>query len=262
MTAQQTRPARHPSLEELRAVAHPAGLTDRRSGEHWAGRWYMRRLSLRVTWALVRTPVTPNQLTGLMILCGLLAAVVLALGGLWSAVLAALLVQLYLLLDCSDGEVARWTGRTSVTGVYLDRVGHYLAEAALLAALGVRAQDGAAGGWTVAGLAAALGAVLIKAETDLVDVARARSGLSPVADAAAVPRSSRLAFLRQVAGATKFHRVVQAIELSLLVLVAAVVDASRGDLYATRLLTAIAVGVAGVQLVLHLVSILASRRLH
>jgi phosphatidylglycerophosphate synthase len=50
------------------------------------------------------------------------------------------LIQAYLLLDCCDGEVARWRSHTSsVRGIYLDRVGHYLTEATLLAALGFRA---------------------------------------------------------------------------------------------------------------------------
>ena len=261
MTANRTSDAPHPSLAEVRAVAQPPGHIARRNGEHWAGRWYMRRLSIRATWMFVRTPVTPNQLTGIMTVVGVLAGVVLAFPGLWAAVVAALLIQLYLLLDCSDGELARWQRTTSVTGVYLDRVGAYFAEAAVLVGLGIRAQDGVSGGWTVVGLAAALGAILIKAETDLVDVARARSGLDPVEDSASVPRSGLLATLRRVVGATKFHRIVQPIELSLLALAAAVADAVRGDLTATRLLTAAAAVVAGVQLVLHLVSILASRRL-
>ena len=262
MTANRTSGAARPSLAEVRAVAQPPGHIARRNGEHWAGRWYMRRLSIRATWAFVDTPVTPNQLTGVMTVVGVLGGVALAFPGLWTAVLAALLIQLYLLLDCSDGELARWRRTTSVTGVYLDRVGAYFAEAAVLAGLGFRAQDGLAGGWAVLGLAGALGAILIKAETDLVDVARAKSGLDPVQDSASVPRSGLLATLRRVVGATKFHRIVQRIDLALLALAAEVADAVRGaDLTATRLLTAAAAVVAGVQLVLHLVSILASRRL-
>ena len=60
-----------------------------------------------------------------------------------AAVGAVLLIQLQLLLDCSDGEVARWRDQKSPVGVYLDRIGHWLTEAALPIALGVRAD----GGW-------------------------------------------------------------------------------------------------------------------
>ncbi|QSI47390.1 CDP-alcohol phosphatidyltransferase family protein [Thermobispora bispora] len=248
-----------PSVAELRAVAQPQSTMDRRSGEHWAGLLYMRRLSIYVTWLLAKTPVTPNQVTGLMIVCGVAAGAVLALPGLWAALACALLVQLYLLFDCSDGELARWTGRTSVKGVYLDRVGHYFAEAALLIGLGFRAAETAPDWYTVLGFAAALGAILIKAETDLVDVARARSGLAAATEAAAEQFASRsLGLARKIVAALRFHRVIQAVELSLIVVIAALLDPWFP---ATRVLVVACAVIAGVQLVLHLVSILASRRL-
>ncbi|MEV4457084.1 CDP-alcohol phosphatidyltransferase family protein [Microbispora sp. NPDC004025] len=248
-----------PSVAELRAVAQPQTTMDRRSGEHWAGLLYMRRLSIYATWLLAKTPISPNQVTGLMIVCGVAAGAVLALPGFWAALGAALLIQVYLLLDCSDGELARWTGRTSITGVYLDRVGHYFAEAALLIGLGFRASETLPDWYTVMGVAAALGAILIKSETDLVDVARARSGLVATTEAAAQQFTSpRLALARRFAAALRFHRVIQAVELSLIVVVAAVLD---NWFSATRILVVACVVIAGVQLLLHLVSILASRRL-
>ena len=85
------------------------------------------------------SPITPNGATWLMIAAGLAAAAMLSLPGLPAAVAAALLIQLQILLDCSDGEVARWRQRFSPAGIYLDRVGHYLTEAALPIALGLRA---------------------------------------------------------------------------------------------------------------------------
>ncbi|GAA3750822.1 CDP-alcohol phosphatidyltransferase family protein [Salinactinospora qingdaonensis] len=252
-----------PSIAEVRAGGQPEGVRERRNEEHWAGRLYMRDISPYVSTAFVRAGVPPNPITYLMMACGVLAGVTLALGGLWSAIVAALLVQLYLLLDCSDGEVARFTGRTSVAGIYLDRIGHYLSEVALLIGLGVRAQgEFQAGEWVVAGLVAALGAALIKAETDNVVVARAKAGLDEhVAEEALRPRSAGLSLARRLAAALRFHRVIHAVELSLLALAAAVIDAVRGDLLATQVLTVVCVAVAVVQTVLHLVSVLASRRL-
>ncbi|MDT0344323.1 CDP-alcohol phosphatidyltransferase family protein [Streptomyces litchfieldiae] len=257
-----------PSVAELRPVVHPPGVKDRRSGEHWAGRLYMREISLRWTRHLVTTRVTPNQLTYLMVLAGLAAGAALLVPGLPGALLGALLIQLYLLLDCVDGEVARWRAQTSITGVYLDRVGHYLAEAALLVGFGVRAadvfaQEEAAPNWLWAflGTVAALGAILIKAETDLVDVARTRGGLAAVRDEAAIPRSSGLALARRAAAALKFHRLVGGVEASLLILFVAVLDLIGGDLFFTRLGVVLLAAVAVVQTLLHLVSILASSRL-
>lgn len=252
-----------PSVADLRTGGQPPGLKERVNEEHWAGRLYMRDLSPYASTAFVRLGVPPNPITYLMIGAGVGAGAMLTLGGLAAAVVAALLVQVYLLLDCCDGEVARYTGRTSVAGIYLDRIGHYLAEIALLVGLGIRAQgEWEAGGWVIAGMAAALGAALIKVETDNVVVARAKAGLGEhVSEAAARPRSHGLGLARRLASATRFHRVIQAVELSLLVVVAAVIDAVRSDLLATQVLLVVCVAVAALQTVLHLVSVLASRRL-
>ncbi len=271
-----------PSLAELRAVGQPESVTARRNEEHWAGRYYMRRLSPYGTWLFARLGWSPNGVTWLMIVIGVAAGVVLAVPGFGAAVGAALLIQLYLLLDCSDGELARGSSRTSVTGIYLDRIGHYLAEAVLLAGLGVRAQGHftLAGGYVSAGLAAAVCAILIKAETDNVTVARAKAGLpGPGADlnaangaspagangasaaAALEPTRAGLARARRLTSALRLHRMIQAVELSLLVVVAAAVDAARGGLTATRLLVAICLVVAAVMVAAHLTAVLASRRL-
>ncbi|MGW4792520.1 CDP-alcohol phosphatidyltransferase family protein [Nonomuraea sp. NPDC004297] len=251
-----------PSVAELRQVAQPPGHLERRNGEHWAGVLYMRRLSIYVTWLFTKTSVTPNQLTWIMTVAGVAAGFALALPGLWAAVLAALLIQVYLLLDCSDGELARWTGKTSLAGVYLDRVGAYFAEAAVLAGLGWRASAVLPDWYTVFGFAAALGAILIKAESDLVEVARAKGGLAASSEASAVQfRSGLLGLGRRVLAATRFHRIVQPIELSLLAVVAAVIDLIVGDLTATRVLVVACLAAAALQTVLHLISIMASRRL-
>ncbi|AXG81370.1 CDP-alcohol phosphatidyltransferase family protein [Streptomyces paludis] len=255
-----------PSVAELRPVVHPVGVKDRRSGEHWAGRLYMREVSLRVDRYLVNTRVTPNQLTYVMTVAGALAAPALLVPGITGPLLAVLAVQLYLLLDCVDGEIARWKKQYSMTGVYLDRVAAYLCDAAVLVGFGLRGADLWGTGridwlWAFLGTLAALGAILVKAETDLVGVARHQQGLAPVKESASEPRSSGMALARRAAGALKFHRLILGIEASLLILLLAIVDSVRGDLYFTRLGIAVLAGIALLQTLLHLVSILASSRL-
>ena len=88
----------------------------------------MRRYSAQLTRLLIPTRVTPNQLTWLMLVVGLAAAAVLTLPGIWPAVAAVLLIQGQILLDCSDGELARWRQQFSAKGIYLDRLGHYVTE--------------------------------------------------------------------------------------------------------------------------------------
>ncbi|MHA6758696.1 CDP-alcohol phosphatidyltransferase family protein [Streptacidiphilus sp. PAMC 29251] len=243
-------------------------MLERRSGEHWAGRLYMRKISSRVTRHLINAPVSPNQLTWLMMITGVLGGAALLIPGLTGAVLAALLIQTYLGLDCVDGELARWRKQTSTTGVYLDRVGHYVSEAALLTGAGLRAADlfkhsGSSINWMWAflGTLAALGAILIKAETDLVDVARIRRGLTAVEDSASVPRASGVALARKLVASLKFHRLIGGVEASLVLLAAGIADFAHGDLFFTRLAVAVLAGIAVLQTVLHLVSIVMSSRL-
>ncbi len=253
-----------PTLAELRADGQPPSVMDRRNDEHWAGRLYMRRISPWATWAFARLGWSPNAVTAAFIACGVTAGGAAAIGGLPAAVAAAILIQVYLLLDCSDGELARWSRRTSVTGIYLDGIGHYLGETALLTGLGIRAQGHLtlSGGYVSAGLAAALLAAIVKAETDNVIVARAKAGLpGQHADEALAPRPGGLAVARRLASVLRVHRIIHAVELSLLIVVAAFIDAARGGLTATRVLIIACLVVAAVMVLAHLAAILASRRL-
>jgi phosphatidylglycerophosphate synthase len=253
-----------PSLAELKATGQPPSVIARLNDEHWAGRLYMRRISPHATWVFARLGWSPNAVTLAFIACGVAAGVVIAFGGLVTAIAGAILIQLYLLFDCSDGELARWSGRTSATGVYLDGIGHYLGEAALLTGLGIRAQGhfSLAGGYVTAGLAAALLSALVKAETDNVLVARAKAGLGGThTEDALAPTGQGLALARRLAAGLRLHRVIQAVELSVLILVAAIIDAVHGGLGATRVLILGCLVVAALMVVAHLVAIVASRRL-
>ena len=247
-----------PSIAELRAATQPSSIFERNSGEHWEGRIFMRRWSPYLTRLLIRTPITPNGVTWLMILAGVLAAGALTLPGVGWAVVAFLLIQLQLLLDCSDGEVARWRGVSSPAGIYLDRVGHYLTESLLPIALGIRADGGwhHLGGWTTLGLVISVLVLWIKSETVLVHVARAEAGLPPAKDTVAVaaPRGGALAALRRSAGRLPFYRAFVAIEFTALALVFAIFDAEQT-------LIVILIPVAAITAVGHLVAILTSSRL-
>ncbi len=254
-------PTSRPSIAELRAVVHPPGLLDRRSAEHWAGRLYMRDISLYATWLLAPTRVTANAITGIMIVVGLVGAAFFSQPGLGWAVAGALLIQVYLMLDCTDGEIARWKSQQSITGVYLDRLGHYLVEASLMIGLGARAAATDGQTWLIWGFCAAFGVLIEKAETDLVDVARARAGHRAASDDSSVIRAKGLARARQIAMKIPLHRATHAVEASLLILAAAIADAAMDSTVATRgLLVALTVITAATS-VLHLVSILSSRRL-
>jgi phosphatidylglycerophosphate synthase len=257
------RPAQ-PTIAELRAVTQPASVRTRAGAEHWVAAVYLRDLSPYLTRVLLRAGFSANGVTWLMILCAALAAVATGWPALLGAVLAVLATQLQQLLDCCDGEVARWRGTSSPLGVYLDRVGHYVAECGIAVALGVRATGGLqlSGIWISAGLLLGLLVALNKVENDLVHVARHYAGMTQMRDAedVRVPTGGLLRRARRLARFVPFHRVFHSIELSLLVLVAAVADlVTDGD--ATRwLLTALVVA-AAVTVVGHLAAVLTSSRL-
>ena len=252
------------SIAELRATVQPPGVMDR-SVEHWVGRLYMRRVSPYLTFALLRTPITPNGVTWLMISSGVLAAVALTLPGLGAALAAAGLIQLQLLFDCCDGELARWQQRRSTTGIYLDHIGHYVTEAALPIALGVHA-DGSwhsVGGYTTLGLVVAVLVLLVKGETALVHVARAEAGDPAMGSerALAQPRPALLRRARRAIGFVPFFRAFNAVEASLLVLAAALIDQLSGGLAGSRALVIALLVAAAITAAGHLIAVVASDRL-
>jgi len=258
-------PSSRPSIAELRATTQPASLFARNSGEHWAGRLYVRRLSPYLTRPLLRTRVTPNAVTWAMIAVGVLAAGVLTLPGLLAAAAAAVLIQGQILLDCVDGEIARWRRQFSPAGIYLDRFGHYVTETALPIGLGIRADGGweALGTYTTLGLLAAVLALMARTESALVHVARSEAGKPVVQDTVAVaePRGSGLRRLRRALGFFPFFRAFVAVEATLLAVAAAMLDLALGDLQATRVLVVALVPVAVITALGHLFAILASERL-
>lgn len=262
-----SRPA-NPTIAELREITQPPAVRGRRTAEHWTGDLYMRHLSPYLTRLLIRTPITANGVTWLMIVSGWAAAFALLIPGIWGPVLAVLLTQLQMLWDACDGEVARWRGTSSPAGIFLDKVGHYTVETFIALALGVRAAGGPGAvpdnlGWVLLGALLAWLLCLNKALNDMVHAARAAAGLTRVEDSDAVsrPRSGLLATLRSAARFLPFHRIYHSIELTLVILAVAVVDLAAGDLVGTRILTAVIVPLAALSVVGHFVAIISSSRL-
>ena len=257
------RPAR-PTIAQLREVTQPPSVRTRAAAEHWVAHAYLRDISPYLTRILLRAGFSANGVTWLMIISAAAAAVATGWPSLLGAILAVILVQLQMLLDCCDGEVARWRQTSSPVGVYLDRVGHYVAECGIAVALGVRATGHlqVSGVWISAGLLLGLLVALNKVENDLVHVARHYAGMPQVPDVENVraPRGGVLRSGRRLARVIPFHRVFHSVELSILVLIAAIVDLVVGGV-ATKVLLAALVVAACLTLVGHLIAVLASSRL-
>lgn len=95
----------------------------------------VRKVSRAITWRLLPTGVAPNAVTVVSLLLGLLTAVLCGIGGRPMLVLAAVLLQVSLVLDCVDGEIARYTRRFSPLGAWLDVTGDRLKENGVYAGL-------------------------------------------------------------------------------------------------------------------------------
>ncbi|MFT4469776.1 CDP-alcohol phosphatidyltransferase family protein [Arthrobacter sulfonylureivorans] len=234
-----TRPAR-PTLEQLRAVAQPPEVRSRKNAEHWTAELYLRHISIYLTSALVRTPISANGVTGLMILSGWAISACLLIPGIWGPLLAVFFSQLQLYFDCSDGEVARWRGTQSPKGIFLDKIGHYTTEGLIPIALGLRclgdlgllgSDPGQAYFLLFLGAVLAFLIVLNKAQNEMVHASRALAGLDKLPDTAAakgVPSATLVGRLRRLARFLPFHRVLHSVEMSLMILAASVVSVVAG----------------------------------
>lgn len=256
------------SLAQLRSVTQPPEVRTRANAEHWVAHLYLRNLSPYVTWVLLKTPITANGVTALMIFTGWAAAAALLIPGIWGPVLALILGQLQMLIDCCDGEVARWRKTKSPAGHFLDAVGHYTTEGLIPVALGLRAAGFAQGdtdiNWFWVALGAFLAIIIIwnKALNDLVRVARAMSDLPKLADAkgANAPRPGVVAKLRRLARFFPFHRIYHSVELTIIAFIAAVVGVFVGQLVISQVLVAILLPLSLLALIGHFMAIMTSSR--
>ncbi|MDO9378595.1 MAG: CDP-alcohol phosphatidyltransferase family protein [Nocardioidaceae bacterium] len=261
------RPAR-PTFAEYRAIAQPPEIRARKSAEHWTADLYLRDISPYLSRPLVRMGLSANSVTVLMILCGWAAAGSLLVPGITGVVLAVLFGQLQMLVDCCDGEVARWRSTFSPAGTFLDKIGHYTTESLIPVALGVRAAGGVGDaaehpGWLAVGALLSVVIMFNKVLNDLVHVSRTFSGLPRIADSAAAtaPRPGLVARLRRAARFVPFHRLYHSVEMTLLALAATVVDLFVGDLEATRVLVVALLPLALLAVVGHVAAIMSSSRL-
>ena len=113
--------------------------TCRRPYDGPADRYLWRAISLRITRALTRTRVTPNQVTLLSTLSGLGTCVLLAAYAAkpWALVAAALCVLSAVILDSVDGELARVRHMGSRLGMWFDNLSDDVIDTSLVACMGV-----------------------------------------------------------------------------------------------------------------------------
>jgi len=107
------------SIKELRKICQESVLkiTDR---------WYInnvtRKVSIYITKLFLYTSIRPNQVTLIAILIGIIAGIFFLSGKESYSITGAFVLQLWLIFDCVDGEIARYKKQESMSGSYLDLV--------------------------------------------------------------------------------------------------------------------------------------------
>lgn len=146
-------PAGSSAAEVESARTHALAITPERIARLQANRvddgfystFVVRKLSKPLTGLALRLRLSPNSITMISFVIGLGAALSFAQGQRWALILGALALQLSLIIDCVDGEVARATKRFSPLGAWLDastdRVKEYAVYAGLAAGAVVMGVD-------------------------------------------------------------------------------------------------------------------------
>jgi phosphatidylglycerophosphate synthase len=86
---------------------------------------FNRRMSLPISIALLRTPLTANQLSVTLVALGFYSAWLFSAGHYWSGVLGAFLSLAASVLDGCDGEIARLKYQESALGCWIETAGDY-----------------------------------------------------------------------------------------------------------------------------------------
>ncbi len=142
----------------------------------------VRHLSTRLTPALAKLPITPNQITTVSLLCGLGSAWCMLIGGRgWMIGGGAMLVVCYVLDNC-DGEIATLKNQATRFGGHYDTFVDWVVHAAFFAALGIgvgRATENEL--WLWMGWIAAAGGTVNYLLGLYLDAREASAGAGPVA---------------------------------------------------------------------------------
>ena len=132
----------------LRAAVKP--------GDGFFTTFFVSSYSPHVVRAAARLGLTPNQVTVASMLVGALAAAAFATGERPGLIAGAVLLQVAFLLDCVDGQLARYTQTFSPMGAWLDAVFDRTKEYLVYAGLAIGAARTGDAVWLLAGAAMGL----------------------------------------------------------------------------------------------------------
>lgn len=162
--------------------ARIAQLQANRVDDGFYSTFVVRRLSKPLTRVALRLGWTPNAITLISFAVGIGAAAAFAVGDRWALVVGAVLLQLSLVIDCVDGEVARATRRFSALGAWLDASTDRVKEFLAYAGLAYGAYRFGADIWWVAVVLVVLQTTRHMSDYDFSRIQRMREAYVPVRD--------------------------------------------------------------------------------
>lgn len=110
-----------PSIQSLRAICQTT-----RENEYYQMRWFeknvSRRLSIYFTSIFISFKLSANQVTLISFIVGLLGALFLVFSHAYYWLIGFIFIYLFLILDCCDGEIARYNKTSSRKGEFWDSI--------------------------------------------------------------------------------------------------------------------------------------------
>lgn len=130
------------SISELRTICQKPKVSDRED----IGMSYQDlkskielTISIYFTWIFLRFGVSANTVTILSGVAAILGGIFLSINNIWIAFIGIVFLEIYNLLDYSDGEIARYNKKGSITGWFLDWYMLFVRDAAMFTGLAIYA---------------------------------------------------------------------------------------------------------------------------
>lgn len=101
------------SIKELRKICQ-------KGHGSWFSTHIMRKVSIYFTWLFLHTKITANQVSALGLLTGILAGLLFSFGKPLLMLTGAVALNLVLIFEHVDGEIARYRKQATLEGLYLD----------------------------------------------------------------------------------------------------------------------------------------------
>lgn len=106
--------------------------------ELWYSRIFGRHISIYFTWVMLKLDLTPNQATLIAFIFGIVGLLLLSVSNFFLFLLGFICFHLYIIIDSSDGEMARYLNMKSEMGAFYDKLLHYIMKIGILVVISIQ----------------------------------------------------------------------------------------------------------------------------